>query len=245
MLLTTVDLLCSVIFVITLHQWAVTNKLLSRPLLFVAGNLVFLGGMLPWFDAVARYSVWLHSAQSVMVHHLAPLLWICGLRHHAMRSESNSIAASHWPVTLLMSSFAILTWIWMLPALHPLFMQSAMLYSVMKWLMALSGIALCLTVIRQHHQANYWQKLNLVTVIMPLLIWGVLMFVFPAMYSATHSHAHHHHHMMMSNVPDWLQLSSVADQYLGGFIFILAGLTYWQAGTSGIKLTRHRRRFAE
>jgi len=244
MLLTTVDLLCSVIFVITLHQWAVANQLLGRPLLFVIGNVVFLSGMLPWFDAVARYSIWLHSAQSVMVHHLAPLLWITALRHQPDRSISNNIAVSHWPFSLLMGGFAVLTWVWMLPSLHPLFMQSALLYSVMKWLMALSGIALCLMMIRQHQHSAYWQNLTLLTVIMPLLIWGVLMFVFPTMYSATHSHAHHHH-MMMNNVPDWLQLSSVADQYLGGLIFIMAGLAYWQTGVSGIKLTRHARRFAE
>ena len=85
MLLTTVDLLCSVIFVITLHQWTVANQLLNRPLLFIIGNVVFLTGMLPWFDALARYSIWLHSAQSVMVHHLGPLFWISGLQHHSAR----------------------------------------------------------------------------------------------------------------------------------------------------------------
>ncbi|ODN65776.1 cytochrome c oxidase assembly protein [Methylophaga muralis] len=244
MLLTTVDLLCSVIFVITLHQWAVANQLLSRPLLFIVGNVVFLSGMLPWFDALARYSIWLHSAQSVMVHHLAPLLWISALQHRSTRPIANSVAVSHWPFTLMMSGFAVLTWVWMLPELHPLFMQSALLYSVMKWLMALSGIALCLMMIRKHQQTSYWQNLTLLTVIMPLVLWGLLMLVFPNMYSETHS-GPHHHHMMMNNLPDWLQLSAVADQYLGGLIFILAGLTYWQAGTSGIKLTRHARRFAK
>ena len=202
MLLTAVDLLCSVIFVITLHQWASTNQLLSRPLFFIVGNVVFLSGMLPWFDALARYSIWLHSAQSVMVHHLAPLLWISALQHQSARPVANTVVESHWPFTLLMGGFAVLTWVWMLPELHSLFMQSALLYSVM------------------------------------------LMLVFPSMYSDTHS-GPHHHHMMMNNLPDWLQLSSVADQYLGGLIFILAGLAYWQTGTSGIKLTSHARRFAK
>jgi hypothetical protein len=244
MLLTMVDLLCSVIFVITLHQWAVANQLLCRPLLFIIGNVVFLSGMLPWFDALARYSIWLHSAQSVMVHHLAPLLWICALQHQSTRSVTMNVAKSHWPFTILMSGFAVLTWVWMLPSLHPLFMPSALLYSVMKWLMALSGIALCLMMIRPHQQTSYWQNLTLLTVIMPLVVWGLLMLVFPNMYNETHSGSHHHH-MMMNNLPDWLQLSAVADQSLGGLIFILAGLAYWQTGSSGIKLTRHARRFAK
>jgi len=244
MLLTTVDLLCSVIFVITLHQWTVANQLINRPLLFIIGNVVFLTGMLPWFDALARYSIWLHSSQSVMVHHLAPLLWISALQHHSARKPSNAVAASHWPLTLLMSGFAVLTWVWMLPELHPLFMQSALLYSVMKWLMALSGIALCLMMIQKHQQTSYWQNLTLLTVIMPLVLWGLLMLVFPNMYSETHSEPHHHH-MMMNNLPDWLQLSSVADQYLGGVIFVITGLAFLRVGASGIKLTRHARRFAK
>ncbi|WP_296592960.1 cytochrome c oxidase assembly protein [Methylophaga sp.] len=244
MLLTAVDLLCSVIFVITLHQWASTNQLLSRPLLFIVGNVVFLSGMLPWFDALARYSIWLHSAQSVMVHHLAPLLWISALQHQSTRPVANTDVESHWPFTLLMGGFAVLTWVWMLPELHPLFMQSALLYSVMKWLMALSGIALCVMMIQKQQQTSYWQNLTLFTVIMPLVVWGMLMLVFPSMYSETHS-GPHHHHMMMNNLPGWLQLSAVADQYLGGLIFIVAGLAYWQSGTSGIKLTRYARRFAK
>jgi len=244
MLLTAVDLLCSVIFVITLHQWASTNQLLSRPLFFIVGNVVFLSGMLPWFDALARYSIWLHSAQSVMVHHLAPLLWISALQHQSARPVANTVVESHWPFTLLMGGFAVLTWVWMLPELHPLFMQSALLYSVMKWLMALSGIALCLMMIQNNQQTSYWQNLTLLTVIMPLVVWGLLMLVFPNMYSETHL-GPHHHHMMMNNFPDWLQLSAVADQYLGDLIFIVAGLAYWQAVASGIKLTGHARRFAK
>ncbi len=72
MWLVSVDLLCSVIVIITLQQWAVKQNLLAKPGVFLSGNLVFLLGMLPWFDDLARYSISLHSLQSVMVHHFLP-----------------------------------------------------------------------------------------------------------------------------------------------------------------------------
>ncbi len=244
MWLVSADLLCSVIVIITLQQWAVKQNLLAKPGVFLTGNLVFLLGMLPWFDDLARYSISLHSLQSVMVHHFAPLLWIGALRHKQSSITRVHNTLSHWPTTLLMSIFAVLTWVWMLPSFHPLLMQSAILYSGMKWLMALSGLALCLSMLSYHQKTSYWQKLNNATVVMPLLLWGLLMFIFPTMYAAAHT-SHHQHHMMMSNLPAWLQLPPIQDQFIGGLIFIVSGFLYWQSNTISVTFTRHTRRFSK
>lgn len=244
MWLSLIDLLCSVVVIITLQQWAVKRKLLAKPGLFFTGNLVFLLGMLPWFDELARYSISLHSLQSVLVHHFAPLLWISSLQHFQTANSKKDKTSSHWPTTLLMSLFALLTWVWMLPSFHPLLMQSALVYSGMKWLMALSGLALCLSMLSLHHQTRYWQKLNNITVVMPLLLWGLLMFIFPTMYSATHTD-HHHHHMMMSTLPSWLQMSPLQDQFIGGLIFVVSGFLYWQSNALSVTFSRHARRFSK
>ena len=240
-MLTTIDSFFSIVLVMVLYRWAKQHRLLVKPFLFHAANILFLLGMIPWLDVMARDSIWLHSIQSVMVHHMAPLLWIMSLRHTA---ASSSTQAPGWKITLFLTSFALLTWTWMLPSIHPLLMQSALIYSVMKWLMALSGLALCLTMLNRPSHSQYWQRLNLLTVTLPLMFWGVMMIVIPDMYQSAHS-SMHHHHAMMSHVPEWLQLQPSQDQFLGGIIFILAGYFYWRKETSSEGLSGHTRCVSE
>ncbi len=237
-------MLCSILLVTLFYRWVVKYHLLVKPLVFHIANMIFLVGMLPWFDQVARYSIWLHSSQSVMVHHLAPILWVLALKHPLGKGTDTAKQNPSGLITLGLSIFAVLTWLWMLPALHPVLMQSAAVYSVMKWLMALSGLALCLTMLTHSAHSNYWRWLNGLTVTMPLVVLGIVMFAVPDIYSSTHD-IMHHEHMMMANLPDWLQLDAYNDQRLGGVIFLFSAYIYWLKDNLSDCLSRHAGRVTE
>ena len=243
-MLTAIDSFCSIVVVIMLYRWVSLHQLLVKPLLFHIANLLFLLGMTPWLDSIARYSIWLHSTQSVIVHHIAPLLWIMALRHSVPINVDSERNRPSWKITTLLVGFALLTWLWMLPAVHPLLMQSAIAYSGMKWLMAMSGIALCLTMLTHHVDSEYWRRLNSWTVTLPLVSLGVLMVTIPDIYQSAHANMHHHH-MMMANVPESLQFDSYSDQLLGGMIFLLAASIYWQKDMLSRGFSGHTRSITE
>tara|TARA_R110001606_G_scaffold346892_5_gene496079 strand:- start:39499 stop:40188 length:690 start_codon:yes stop_codon:yes gene_type:complete len=227
-----------------LYRWVSSHRLLVKPTLFHSASLIFLLGMMPWFDSIARYSIWIHSTQSVMVHHLAPLLWIIALQHPVDVHTEQRDNKPSWHIIAMFLLFAVLTWGWMLPAIHPLLMQSALAYSLMKWLMALSGLALCFTMLSKTASSHYWRWLNGMMVTFPLVLLGSMMLIFPDLYQSAHS-SMHHQHMMMTNVPDWLLLAPYEDQFLGGVIFIVAAYFYWLKEASSNRFSGHARRIPE
>jgi hypothetical protein len=242
MMLITLDLVCSIVLVGLFYRWVVTHHLLVKPRVFHVANVIFLMGMLPWFDSLARYSIWLHSSQSVMVHHLAPILWVMALKHPLGKAQADNKPSVL--ITLLLSLFALLTWVWMLPSLHSVLMQSAGIYTLMKWLMALSGLALCLTMLTHSTHSQYWRWLNSMTVTLPLVVLGGVMFVIPDIYSNAHNSLHQHH-QMMANLPVWLQLDAYNDQLLGGVIFLFAAYVYWLKDNLSDRLSSHAWRVSE
>lgn len=228
-----------------LCRWVNSHRLLVKPMLFHFANLIFLLGMMPWFDSIARYSVWLHSTQSVMVHHLAPLLWLIALRRPVDVDTNERDNKPSWHITAMFLLFAVFTWGWMLPAIHTLLMQSALVYSVMKWLMALSGLALCFTMLFRTRSASthYWRWLNGLMVTSPLVLLGSMMIIFPDLYQSTQGNMHHQH--MMTNVPDWLYLAPYKDQFLGGVIFIVTAYFGRLKEASSNRFSGHARRIPE
>jgi hypothetical protein len=243
-MLATIDFICSIVLVMLLYRWVHSHRLLVKPSLFHFANLIFLLGMMPWFDSIARYSIWLHSMQSVMVHHLAPLLWIIALRHPVDVDANERDNKPSWHITGMFLLFAVFTWGWMLPAIHPLLMQSALVYSFMKWLMAMSGLALCFTMLSRTGSTHYWRWLNGLMVTSPLVLLGSMMLIFPDLYQSVHG-TMHHQHMMMTSLPDWLHLAPYEDQFFGGVIFIVTAYFYWIKETSSNRFSGHTRRIPE
>lgn len=116
-----------------------------HPLLLYAAALAWLAGLLPLADEMARRSLLLHSLQSTLLHHLAPLLLLLAgarlpRRLHAVLQRHLDGAGG---AAVLVLAFAAMGLAWMLPALHLPLMTSPALYSAMKWGMALSGLLLC------------------------------------------------------------------------------------------------------
>ncbi len=220
------DLFASSLVVLGLLRLSCKLGLARAPML--AGSLVFLVGMLPWGDQLARFSIWLHSLQSVAIHHLAPMLWM--LAFAAADRSCAQQRATHVPAlsSALLLAFALFSWAWMLPSLHRVMMHDAGLYMLMRWAMALSGLALVFVAwqakggrrSRSGFGVGPW--INLV-MSGPMVAWGVAMLVMPDLYSSIHSPMGHS--MMMAAVPDYLSLPMMLDQRLGGFIFLLFGLT--------------------
>ncbi|WP_132287397.1 cytochrome c oxidase assembly protein [Marinobacterium mangrovicola] len=223
------DLFASCLVVAVLLRLSNRGGLARGPMLL--GSIVFLLGMLPWGDQLARFSIWLHSLQSVAIHHLAPMLWMLALAgtersEGERRSTRNRIPAS---AIVMLLVFALLSWVWMLPSLHTSLMHDAGLYMLMRWAMALSGLAM-LTVFRKpkavwqgENPAGYrfgrWINLSMSG---PMLAWGVVMLAAPGLYSEAHMSTDHA--MMMAALPEFLSLPIALDQRLGGVIFLLFGL---------------------
>lgn len=127
----------------------------KHPVLTASAGLLFFAGMYPGLDAVARHSVWLHSLQSLMIHHLGPLLMLfAGINPCRIIPGSSRVFGSTPATILVLFSFTGMTLLWLSPDLHVTLMESAGLYSLMKWGMALSGILLCNVVAGQNNAVS-------------------------------------------------------------------------------------------
>lgn len=216
------DLFASCLVVLVLLRLGSRLGLPRGPILL--GSLVFLLGMLPWGDQLARFSIWLHSLQSVAIHHLAPMLWMLALAAAERSGECRHKEQIPALAIAMLLVFALLSWIWMLPSLHTPLMHDAGLYMAMRWAMALSGLALLIAAWQARGVSGYrlgmWINLSMSG---PMVAWGVTMLVVPDLYNAAHTTMDHG--MMMSALPDFLKLSMALDQRIGGGLFLLFGLT--------------------
>ncbi|SEG17429.1 cytochrome c oxidase assembly protein [Marinobacterium lutimaris] len=221
------DLLASSLVVLGLLRWSSRLGLARAPML--TGSLVFLLGMLPWGDQLARFSIWLHSLQSVAVHHLAPMLWMLAFTNASGRGDARETGSAPVLAIALLLAFALLSWIWMLPALHTPLMHDAGLYMAMRWAMALSGLTMLVAVWKTRaasqtreaagYRLGAWINLSMSG---PMLAWGVMMLAVPELYLQAHTTMDHG--MMMAALPEFLSLPMALDQRLGGIIFLLFGL---------------------
>ncbi|WP_432695689.1 cytochrome c oxidase assembly protein [Marinobacterium sp. YM272] len=227
------DLLASSSLVLGLLTLSRKLGLARGPMLL--GSILFLLGMLPWGDQLARFSIWLHSLQSVAIHHLAPMLWMLALTGAKRTEGVRRTGRAPAPAVALLLVFALLSWIWMLPSLHTALMHDAVLYMAMRWAMALSGLALLLAVWQTKaawqargaysseesgYRLGLWINLSMSG---PMLAWGATMLVVPDLYNAVHTTMDHS--MMLAALPEFLVLPMVLDQRLGGGLFLLFGLT--------------------
>jgi len=120
----------------------------THPWLMGSVVLAYLIGLQPGLDAAARHSVALHSLQSALIHHVAPLLLLLAGAKLAWWSRhwlpmAQRLQASPWCVAAVALSFALMSVLWVLPGLHLRLMADAGFYDAMKWGMALTGVLLC------------------------------------------------------------------------------------------------------
>ena len=227
------DTLAATALVVLLWLLGQRLRLIVSQPLFITAAVMFIAGRSPWLDQMARYSLWLHSWQSVMIHHLAPLVWMASLMPSEPASVRPSFNAPRLQSCLpfLLIIFGLLTWLWMLPSFHTLFMDSAVFYALMKWMMALSGISLCLLVVVPSTSSyridgagcqHFWVSISVVA---PMLLMGLVMTSSADLFSAYHNTNQHMH--MMQSLPQALAMPAFLDQKLAGIIFIVAAVIYW------------------
>ncbi|MGF6127791.1 hypothetical protein QF019_003002 [Pseudomonas frederiksbergensis] len=189
-----------------------------QPLLLGGAALVFLLGMQPALDAVARHSVWLHCLQSALIHHLAPILLLFAVaREPAAQARFRK---EGWGVRIgVVVAFSAMSGIWMLPHLHQKLMNDATLYALMKWAMAVSGLWLCRVMGRDCRRADvpmHKQWTFSLAVALPQMLVGVLLVFSPPLYPMSG------HSMMHMHGADGL--SAQLDQVLGGMLMCLSAL---------------------
>ncbi|MAD44877.1 MAG: hypothetical protein CMI02_18375 [Oceanospirillaceae bacterium] len=227
------DTAAGIVLVVVLWRFCRRSGMVGSQGLFALASLLFLIGMSPWMDQYARHSLWLHSWQSVLIHHMAPLLWmaalhpVCARQPFCSAGKSSSLGTratqSDRLLMVLLLLFTLLTWGWMLPALHPLLMASAALYALMKWLMALSGVSLCFVVFFSRPHNHRWISF---TVIVPMLLMGITLMLARDLFSGYHTPL-----TATLPLPELLStgfsLPVSVDQRLAGFIFLISALIYW------------------
>ncbi|MDO6682759.1 MULTISPECIES: cytochrome c oxidase assembly protein [unclassified Oceanobacter] len=203
----------------------------KQPLFWFAVAL-FVVAMNPWLDTLARHSIWLHSWQSVVVHHLVPMLWLAvfaeaGLSaKRAEEADSKGDCQQHketsLPFWLGLTLAGLLSWIGMLPAWHQPLMDSPVLYALGKWAMALGGVWLCLNPQRLQQHAL---PVALV-MLLPLVGLGLAMVLNPLMYRMTTAiTAYPEAAPLLAWLP--LALPGIVDQWLGGAVLLSGAFSYW------------------
>lgn len=200
-----------------------------HPVLTASAALILVAGMYPGFDVVARQSVWLHSLQSLMIHHLAPLLMLlAGLNPCRILPDSTRILGSAPGATLVFVSFTGMTLLWLSPNLHVSLMESPALYSLMKWGMALSGILLCNVVARQSKVGSgdivRGVAFN-VAIAAPQTLAGIYLITSPPLYPMPGC---------IASPVNWLPLLDIMqDQHLGGSLLIAASAIFFLGDLQG------------
>lgn len=205
-----------------------------HPVLLGAAALIFAVGLHPALDTVARYSVWLHSLQSLLIHHLGPLLLIRAHSSPCRLLPGSARALRSAPATVLvLFSFIAMTLVWLSPDLHLPLMDSAALYSAMKWGMAISGILLCASVGDQSDGGRGGIARDPAIgflVAVPQAMAGLYLLVHPPLYPM----------LCLSAPVTWLPvLDPLQDQQLGGVLLIAASALFFLGDPS-----RRRRRSA-
>ncbi|WP_369857660.1 hypothetical protein [Candidatus Thalassolituus haligoni] len=201
----------------------------KRPLFWLAA-LLFLVAMNPWLDTLARHSIWLHSWQSVVVHHLVPILWLAAFMEASIPAgshtrDSNSQEDGQWQSLLFWFGLGIagvLAWGGMLPVLHQPLMDSPLFYAMGKWTMALGGLWLCSSPQRvQQHSHTVC-----LVMLLPLVGLGLAMLLSPLLYRMTTAVTEYPGGSLVVELLP-LSLPSIVDQWLGGVILLSGALSYW------------------
>ncbi|KAA8732448.1 hypothetical protein F4V57_10295 [Acinetobacter qingfengensis] len=213
-----------IIIFIVIGVWMVRAKVWRQhPYIFVTITFLFVISMHPVTDSIARHSVWLHCLQSSLIHHLIPLLLL--LSQTPKATVISNRPASKTMVGLLIFSlvtFNLMTLMWLLPSLHVRLMQDALLYSMMKWAMVITGILLCKSM-QLFNQNLYIARLNYnqfnALMLMPQVFIGIALMILPPLYAMPESIMQHDAHSIISYLP---QLSLQMDQVFGGLLLLLA-----------------------
>lgn len=190
--------------------------------------LVFFVSMHPLVDSIARHSVWLHCLQSSLIHHLLPLALLLTQANKIMPSQMQANLKTTVLVILSLFTFNMMSLMWILPSLHMQLMENGVLYSAMKWGMAITGILLCKTMLsfNQYQRIaglNYGQFTSLM--LLPQALIGVALMILPPLYLMPEAMMQHlvHTVALAQYMPN---LSEQFDQFLGGLFFVLASLMF-------------------
>jgi drug/metabolite transporter superfamily protein YnfA len=173
-------------------------------------------GMAPPLDDYARHSVLLHALQSALLHQIAPvILAVLGFRPGARVLARLGPKAAGRVVAALGLGHVVMALLWVWPPLHLPLMQSAFLYSAMKWAMALIGLLFWCAI-----PAPVGRRLPVLLTALPQAAVGTLLLVLPPLYP-----------MICVTMPnallplDWmLALDAASDQAAGGAVLLLAAL---------------------
>ena len=210
-----------VFFILKRQKWQ------QHPFILSLTTLLFFMSMLPLTDSIARHSVWLHCLQSSLIHHLIPFALLATLPTKVMAYPNQPSTTTSSLLIFSILTFNLMSLMWILPALHLRLMQDALLYSVMKCGMALTGILLC-----QSMQAfNYYKKIaglnyqNLnMLMLLPQALIGLALMSLPPLYAMPETLMHQQHMQIVAQLMP--QLSAQQDQIIGGLILSIASLLF-------------------
>jgi hypothetical protein len=178
--------------------------------------LVLAIGMAPPLDEIARQSVLLHALQSGLIHQIAPvILAVLGFRPGARVLARLGPYAAGRVVAALGLGHVVMALLWVWPPLHLPLMQSALLYSAMKWAMALTGLMFWCAI-----PAPVGRSIPVLLTALPQAAVGLLLVVLPPLYPMICA-------TMPNTIPplDWvLALDATSDQAAGGAVLLLAAL---------------------
>lgn len=178
--------------------------------------LLLVIGMAPQLDDYARHSVLLHALQSGVIHQIVPvILAVLGFRPGARVFARLGSEAADRVVVALGLGHVVMAFLWVWPPLHLPLMQSAVLYSAMKWAMALTGLLFWCAI-----PARVGRRIPVLLTALPQAAVGLFLVVLPPLYP-----------MICITMPnsilplDWmLALDATADQSAGGAVLLLAAL---------------------
>lgn len=210
-----------VFFILKRQKWQ------QHPFILSLTALLFLISMHPLTDSIARHSVWLHCLQSSLIHHFIPFALLATLPTNATTYPNQPSATTSHLLIFSIVGFNLMSFMWILPALHLRLMQDALLYSAMKWGMALTGILLCQAMQAFNYYKNIaglnYQNFNTL-MLFPQVLIGLALMLLPSLYAMPETLMHHEHIPMLAQ---WMpQLSEQHDQMVGGLILCMASLLF-------------------
>lgn len=218
------------LIVLCIAFWLFKSKLWQKhPYLAWGTAALFFISMHPLTDSIARHFVWLHCLQSSVIHHLIPLVLLLSQFKPATPATSSYQATTKHATLLVITSivtFNLMSLIWVLPSLHLRLMHDSLLYSSMKWAMALTGIFLCQSMLlfQQQRQIAYlnYNQFNLL-MLLPQAIIGIWLMLSLPMYAMPAGMQHDLPQQFMQWIP---QFSLQLDQIIGGAILCAASALF-------------------
>lgn len=217
-----------VLIVLCIGFWLFKSKLWQKhPYLTFSTAALFFISMHPLTDSIARHYVWLHCLQSSVIHHLIPLVLLVS-QFKASATITQQVAPKNATVLVITSivSFNLMSLIWVLPSLHLRLMHDNLLYSSMKWAMALTGILLCQSMLlfkQQRHIAHLnYNQFNLL-MLLPQAIIGIWLMLSLPLYAMPPGMQHDLPQQFMHWIP---QFSLQLDQIIGGAILCVASALF-------------------